>query len=819
MSININITLIIFLISSIFGFVKTVEKNGMNNLSNNYYNPIEIDYTEIIEDDFISSIIKDNNVAYYKFNISKDTEEIFIEYQSEYGCIYINAFKNITINSSNSYHFYFCSNGVKYNIFNLKKSEILEKMGNNKNDSLVNVTLIIGVGHSSLEEINLSINYKLKVSLRKSDINIFKINSDNEISCKTEKINEDNYRCLFMVLNNFIDECQNLIIYATSKTYIDKLNIYADYINNEEYDKWNVKYLSDKIPNINSKYNNSNKEMNYIIIPKIEKNKYIYLSIESKIEATIEVLNKVIREESNLPKLDEIYIYSINDNNDDLNFILYQSDEFSLHLQTIYGKANITYKYNKQVQYIMDEINNKLILDIKLEKDVNKLTISRLEKDDEFIFYLYFTQKSSNILKELEYSKSNKFDIIQNDLIIYQQIQNIDSPVNINLQIYSLEDKILIEQLEAEIRILSKNDIYKLKLDKNKLEEFTQIQAKGKFDSVLSASNIFLNLENNNIEEQYILISLKSNADSNNFEHLIIGSTISQLNGLMYSSERIYHYGKLYDEEKVVYRLKGNSKYHLMRLEFGFNNNYLGWSVKRTNDKIDYKNNDTDLSFVTEKWINGRQLLTMFIEKGEDIYLTVFNKRKECNYDLTNFVFKYINSANNSDFKNYYIKKDSLNYNKKENTITINKLTNIPDFYSIKYYLKIIKEEEYIKQEIINTIAITESNFTLGSKSKDNGIIIFSLEDKIIPDTYYYINAYSIVSDNNYEEEYISYSNIKINKVSIKIIKANINLIIASLSIAGCILLLLFIRWICYCCKKRRRNSYDYNYHYDNLLL
>ena len=119
-------------------------------------------------------------------------------------------------------------------------------------------------------------------------------------------------------------------------------------------------------------------------------------------------------------------------------------------------------------------------------------------------------------------------------------------------------------------------------------------QEKGKFDSVLSASNIFLNIKNieniDKIEKSYILISVKSNVASNNLEQLTIGSTISQRNGLMQSSERIYHYGKLFDEEKTVYRLKGNRKFHLMRLEFGCNNHYIGWSVKRTtNDKINYK--------------------------------------------------------------------------------------------------------------------------------------------------------------------------------------------------------------------------------------
>ena len=819
------ITLIIFLISIIFCFSQSSKNNELNSLLKNNYVPLIKDYIEIIENEYISNKIEDSTLTFYKFYILNDTDDVYIEYQSEYGCLYINAVKGMPINSD-SYHFEFCSEGEENNLFILNKSKILEKIEDNEEDSIANISLIIGVGHSSLEESGLKFDYKLKLSLRKSGINIFTINSDNKILCKMEKINGDNYRCLFMILNNFVESDKNLIIYATSKNYIEKLNIYADYINNTEYNDWNVEYFFENIPNINSTYNNIDKDMNYIIIPKVEKNKYIFLSIESNTETTIEVLNKIIIERIELPKVDEICIYSVN-NDDEMYFFLDQSpiNEFTLYLQTIHGGGNITYVFENQVQYIMDEINNKLILDINLSRNYYKLTINRLEKVDEFIFALYYKEKSNNILKQLDYGKSNKFlyNIVENYLFIYQQIQNIDSPANINLQIYSPTDKIYIDEFDVEIRILSKNDLYKLKLDKNQLDNF-EIQEKGKFDSVLSASNIFLNIKNieniDKIEKPYILICVKSNVASNNLEQLTIGSTISQPNGLMHSSERIYHYGKLFDEEKAVYRLKGNSNFHLMRLEFGFNNHYLGWSVKRTNDNINYKKNDTDLSFVTEKWINGRQLLTMFIEKGEDIYLTIFPNNKVFNTNITNFIFKYINSDNNGDFKNYYIKQDSLNYNKKQNIISINKLTNIPQYYSVKYYLKIIKEEEYVKQEIISTIAITESNSVLCEPNEDKDKIIFNLDALINTDVYYYINAYSIVSDNGYDEEYISYSNIKINKVSIKVIKANFSFIISSFSIAGGVLILLLIRWIIYCCKKERTNAYhyDYNYHYDNLL-
>ena len=164
----------------------------------------------------------------------------------------------------------------------------------------------------------------------------------------------------------------------------------------------------------------------------------------------------------------------------------------------------------------------------------------------------------------------------------------------------------------------------------------------------------------------------------------------------------------------------------------------------------------------------------MYIERGEDIYLTIFPKEKIDNINLSNYIFKYINSDKNSNFKNYIIKYDSLDFDKKENKVKINKLTNIPDSLNIKYYLKVINEDNYINNEIINIIAMTESNYTtLDAEIEENGKIVFNINGSIELDTYYHINAYSIVSDNDNDFELISYSCSKIYQAS-RGIKASI---------------------------------------------
>ena len=841
------IKLLIFLWSFIFCFSQKL--NEANKFIFNYYNPIKKEIIDINEDEFLHNELNYNKDISYNFAFSNDTEEIFFDYQCEYGCLFININKNESINDEPD--FQFCSEG-KYNIFSLKKNEILDKIGNKEMDSLSAVTINIEVGYSSSEkDYDIIANYSLKISSRKAVINIFKINSEHKILCKTEKITENNFRCVFMAIN-YHEYDEDIILYSKPINNINKLNIYANFINRTEYDNYNTAYLSNNIPNETTNYTNFNKEKNFVIIPKIEKDKYIYISIESSIETTIELLNKKINNSDNSKfKEDEIRVYSINNteiNNTKTNTTEINSTEIIFDLRdyihegkilmtlvTLNGKGNVTVNFYKQKKYITDSIDNKL--DIKLDVfyctrfQECKLIIGSLDDDEEhelgFVFYIYYTKISDskiNKINELTYGKSSKllrYYIPSEPLIFYEKIENITSPLNINFQFYNLEIKDLIKNYSIEIRIISKTELHSIKLDYENIKEYS-IKAEGKFDPVLTASNIYLNLKDifdiYSKKEPYIIIYIKNLGDDNLIEDLIIGTTISQANSLIYPSERIYHYGKLNNEEKIVYRLKGNKKYRLMRLEFGYNNKNISWAVKRAYNNKNYKQNDTDLSFVTEKWINGRELLTMFIERGEDIYLIIFPNNKITNNKLTNFAFKYINSAKNGDFKNYQIKSDSLDYNKKKHLVTIKKLENIPETSTVTYYIKIISEIYFYQDEILKTISITESESDFLYKNNDDDKIVFNITDKIKENIYYYINAYSIVNDND-DLEYISYSNIKIRDVTKKITKASTGLIIASLSLSGLTFLIIMTRCVWYCCCKRKRRQYHYyDYYHDNLL-
>ena len=815
---------LIFIFLFSFSFSNFLKINEYEYLYN--YLQDENETKNIDFDKFVYGNIKNNSTNNYRIKIEKDSEQIYFDYQSEFGCLYINIKKAIL---NTSYHNMFCSEGTN-NLFILNKSDILHKINIEEDDSIAGLNIIISVGCSKIEVgKNINFNYSLKVSFRKQTINIFEINSEHKLLCKTEKVSESNFRCLFIInFNNISEINNNLIIYSNSQQNTIKSNIFADYINKDIYDNWNVDKLISNIPNLSSIYNNYNQEIDFVNISNIDFSKYIYISVETHKETTIEIISQILPFENIIkyPLENDIQIYNINKNSTNiyLDFNEPELDYICLSLTILYGKASITLGYDESIKYITDIRENKLLLMININSCNNnkdcKLIINEIEKDDEtdlgFLFYISYKNKCQNILNEIEYGKSNKllYTDFQFPIILYDKIPNINSPININLQMYNIQEN----YFNIQVLILSQKEIYQFKLDNNYIKNYNNT-IKGKYDNILSAANIHLTtkeMESFNVnQDPWLLIYITSNI--NDIDKLIIGSTISQVNSLISPSERIYHYGKINNEEKIVYKLKGKAKYHLMRLEFGSNNGLIGWSVKRNNSDKNYKANDTDLSFVTEKWINGRELLTMYIENGEDIYLTIFPKEKIINTNITNYIFKYITSGKNYDFKNYYVKNDSLNYNTRINQIKVQKLKNIPSSSTINYYLKIINEDNYIKNEEINTIAIIESNYNNYIKGSQNSDFIeFHLNNTINKEKTNYINVYAIITENYLDIDYLSYSGYIYTSYSKEKKYSNIKLIIASFSISGTTLLILLVSCMIYYHRKKiRRRIYSMRLHTD----
>ena len=801
---------------------------------NTYYFTEPSNYTEF--DVFQEGNININKtvISYnYQISIKNKSElgKIFFDYQSDFGYL------NISFNKGGKKNTVFQSQ-EKNNFFILDLNDVLN------NESWIGddfVVMNVQVAFDNIQP-NFNFDFSLKASLKKS-VNILEINSEHQILCKTEKVDKDDdddednkYRCLFVVVNkdnitNSEENEKNLLLFPFINENIDdlNLNIYADYINKTIYDNFDNESLSQLIPNNNSQYKNKiiNKTTNFIRIENITHEKYLYVSIETNKETLLEILSQEISENKNAYELTnpkKIQTISINGLNASISLDFTKSDisEYSILLTTVYGKSTIYFEDNPNEKYTANVRENSLFLSLDSKK--GKLILEKI--DEGHVFYITVLDKEKSVINELIYSRASRFSFnnIPEQMLFYENIPVNNDSVNINFQLYNILQ--INNTFNICVALLSKEEMQEIKYNISKINNMTFI-AEGQLSPISLSSNIHLNHDLNNENKSNVFIILQPTFDTSN-KKMILGISLTKVNSLIYPSERIYYYGELNKYDRVTYKLEGNEKYHLMRLELGHNSGDINWSVKRAYEEKNYTMNDTDLSFVIEYWHNGRELLTMYIENGEDIYLTIFKKqniRRNKNISY-NYVFKYINAGKNGDFKNYVVKQDNLIYNEDDKAIKIYEFWNVhPKNVIMSYYMRAIQYDNYVTSETLNSISLIESKGSfltdkayITDEETSENLVEFYLRNSLNAMKSYFLNCYIAVIEDNNNIELLSYEGTFIEGQTFP--KPIIGLIIAALCIAGIVFIILVIRFIhhCTCAENyytvRKRSNYRYNYDY-----
>ena len=96
--------------------------------------------------------------------------------------------------------------------------------------------------------------YSFRVHFRSKEINIYKIESDQKTICSPTKLKDNEYRCLFMIIYEKFEYFNDLIVYAKSQSPSASVDMYANYVENQIYNSFNVKKLTELIPNENSEF-------------------------------------------------------------------------------------------------------------------------------------------------------------------------------------------------------------------------------------------------------------------------------------------------------------------------------------------------------------------------------------------------------------------------------------------------------------------------------------------------------------------------------------------------------------------------------------
>ena len=145
----------------------------------NYYSLYENKFIDLELDKYISGTIEGNNINYYNTTLLNDSEQLILDYQSDSGCLNIYFNKNDTLNETES-DFVLCSKGTD-SIFYINKSDIIEKINEKGKETLEDLNIIIGVGYANSEINKKKFKYSLKISLKKTIMNIYEINSEHKI--------------------------------------------------------------------------------------------------------------------------------------------------------------------------------------------------------------------------------------------------------------------------------------------------------------------------------------------------------------------------------------------------------------------------------------------------------------------------------------------------------------------------------------------------------------------------------------------------------------------------------------------------------------
>ena len=185
---------------------------------------------------------------YFITLLDSDAERVVIDFQSDSASLFVSVNSIPTMETA---HFTFWSRG-RDSVMSFSKEELLEYINEGRNEdekvtSIENNALFIGIWTNMTDSI-FTTPYSLAVRLENGTENdIYRVNSDQKTLCRARKMkNSENYRCLYVIKNDYLHYFQSLVLYANSEDQSAVLNMYAKKL--DKYDKMKaLKRLDDFI--------------------------------------------------------------------------------------------------------------------------------------------------------------------------------------------------------------------------------------------------------------------------------------------------------------------------------------------------------------------------------------------------------------------------------------------------------------------------------------------------------------------------------------------------------------------------------------------
>ena len=711
---------------------------------------------EIYQDEYIIGFLDKNkkeNYEYYLINVPIDADEVEFDFQSDVGILLVNVGTERPTYTKDKNYFVFDSTRGD-TIYKINKDELKKKT---KLDSFYQQNLLIGVYTEDFDSVSGTV-YSFKVHFYKS-LNIHRVNSDHKSLCKPEKLNDNKYRCLYMVKFGALDFINDVMIYSNSQSKTATTYMFGNFIVKSIYDQFDEQQLKSLIPDESSIYNTKNSQLDFLFITLPEVNHHLYISVISDEPEIIELVTSFLTFDSVItPNPSTRQILPLRN---EANMTLAFKTERSLliNLVTIYGEAKLYWDKEPDIKFHLrgrdDRISfvlrdsyehgqsPNLIIDNKdYMGNQEPALLSNLGENDyakndtpTFAFYLeYYLRSPEMNLDEALIGKTTEF-VYSNatfPFYYYSKLNNFDKTVNIFFNFHDVLSSNSsnhpnrprrTNEFQLKASVIKQNAIYKI--TSTTKPELKNTTVTGKYDPALLTGQINVpasKLGGFNVKESekptlYIEL-IKSQFLE--YKNIRLELSVIQENSDIFTTEKLYQFGKIENTNTInSYRLKVDNYTGFMRIQFSANSKYVKYAISETKNSKE----NAKYEFV-RKEEGGIEFITFKKPTKEYIYLNVFLD-KDAITELSNYVFKYINAKDDKNFYEYVpMSNNKLELSKaqKNETSRSTKITakfkklycknNSSRPIKVTYALKVVfgtTDKNHDSNENLNSIAFCES--------------------------------------------------------------------------------------------------------------
>ena len=571
------------------------------------------------EEYVIGSLFKkdkvDNNklFEYYTFQIPYNISALEIDWQSDIAELYINVGQKRP-DGTNKADFNFTERR-DINI-RISRLDILKKMNGDDytedGQSLLGMNIVFGIYTKYYNSIG-STPYAFRVHLPKPELNIYKIISDQKAICKPEKLSDKEYRCLFMIIYHPFQLFNDLIVYAKSQSPSAKVNMFANFVEYETYDSYDIQKLKDKIPTeTNSQYNTKREQTKFIFLSYGDFESYAFISVISDKPDDIELYTSFKTFEDRLsPNPSTAQVYSMDLHKQSINIDFITTKSLAVNIMSLYGEARLYLEKDPQSIFYLRGAEDSIDYIIKGREGESLLVVENLryEKTEEykepgFAFILEFYLRSQIIeLDLLKIDETLELAYKQADFPVYYYAKVFDKDNDINAFFYLhniiydspeyFERTIVSDELEIKATIIEESKIYEIQEDSSKLPSLRDLTIRGVYDSTLQAGSILIpknKLKSMTLPTIFIAIEKGQKGQFIKYNRIRGEYGLSTINGDAPVTPKLYQFGKIKNYRTLInYKLAtdiNNTDY--MRIQFSSNSKYVNFAINKVGKSNDF---------------------------------------------------------------------------------------------------------------------------------------------------------------------------------------------------------------------------------------